>query len=292
ETFTGTSDTKYVQLAAYLGEDKYLSPDGMMEIKNTIESKLLENSIEPKGNYLISGSREQGVSVTRNNVSFDAIATVYFGNWFLLHPDMPVSGGYVDESAATTDFCVIDDLTAWRAFGSTDVCGMELEINGKIYTVCAVNRADRGEYAEYYGTKPRVYILYSSAAMRDNRLAFTSLEAVLPSPVSDFAESIFKDAVASYTKEVYVITDRFSPIELFDNIKTFSSLGVMEGKSFPYYENVARIMEAKCAMILAFEGTFYILAILFLTVLLILIFRPVFKHIEEKRIAKKRHAVY
>ncbi|MBR5539311.1 MAG: ABC transporter permease [Clostridia bacterium] len=292
ETFAGSSETKYSQFAAYLGESDYLTPDGMMELKNTLESKMTENSIEYEGKYLLSGSCEKEVTILRDTLSVNAVATVYFGDYFGLHPEIPVSGGYLDESAATTDFCIIDDLAAWRLFGSTDVCGLDVRINEKLYTISAVLPADRSEYASYYGEKPRVYVLYSSAAMRDERVTFTSLEAVLPDIITDFAKTMFKETVSSYTDEIYTVTGRFAPANLFDNIKGITSLGVMEGKSFPYYENVARIMETKCALLLVFEMAFYILGTVFFATLLVLIFRPINENLKEKRAAKKRHAIY
>lgn len=292
ENFRGRSNDRYVQLAVYLNDEDYLTPDGMMQIKNTLESKLVENGIVQTSGYLLSGSAEKAATLSRDTLSIDVISTVYFGDWFGLHPHIPIFGGYVDESAATTDFCVIDDLAAWRIFGSTDVCGMDVKINEKLYTISAVLAADRGTYAEYYGEKPRVYILYNSAAMRDERITFTSLEAVLPEPVEGAAYSMLKEAVASYSDEIYTVTDRFSPRELFENIKEFSSLGVMEGKSFPYYENVARIMETKCASILVFESAFYILAAIFFITLLVLIVRPWLNRMKERRLVKKRHAIY
>lgn len=292
ESFAGASENRYAQFALYLSEDDYLTPDGMMELKNTLESKMTESSIEHEGNYLLCGSAEQNAVVTRDTLSADVIATVYFGDYFGLHPTLPVKGGYLDESAETTDFCVIDDLLAWRIFGSTDVCGMDIEINGKLYTVSAVLPADRSVYAPCYGEKPRVYILYSSAAKRDERITFTSLEAVLPDPITDSAEAMFTEAVASYSDDVHKITDRFSVAELWENIKGFTSLGVTEGKNFPYYENIARIMETKCALLLVFEGTFYILSLAFFVTLLVLIFRPITQNLKEKRLAKKRHAIY
>ena len=57
-------------------------------------------------------------------------------------------------------------------------------------------------------------------------------------------------------------------------------------------ENVARIRETKCAMILVFEAVSWILAAVFLVTLIVLILRPIFKNFEEKRLAKKRHAIY
>lgn len=292
ETFRGDSTEKYTQLAFYCSEEDYLTPDGIMSVKNQLESALTAESIDPAGNYLLAASVEKEVSVGRDTAALSAIATVYFGDYFGLHPDLPLVGGYVDESDATTEFCVIDDYTAWRLFGSINVCGMDIEIDGKLYTVSAVLAADRGEYAPYYGETPRVYILYSSGAMRDRNLCFTTAEAVLPDPITDFAYDMFKEAVSGYTEDVQVITGRFTPTELWENIKGMTSLGVMQGQNLPYYENVARIRETKCAMIFVFEAVSWIFAAAFLITLLVLILRPIFKNFQEKKLAKKRHAIY
>lgn len=292
ENFRGDSEDKYMQLAFYCTEEDYLTPDGVMNLKNQLESAMTEKSLAAEGNYLLAASMEKEVSVSRDTQAVDAVATVYFGDYFGLHPDLPLKGGYIDESDATTEFCVIDDLLAWRLFGSIDVCGLDIEINGKLYTINAVLAADRGEYAPYYGEKPRLYILHNSGAMRDQNICFTTAEAVLPNPITDFALDMFSEAVSGYSEDVQTITGRFTPAGLWDNIKGMTALGVMQGESFPYYENVARIRETKCAMLLTFEGAFWILAAAFLITLVTLILRPILTNLQDKRLAKKRHAIY
>lgn len=292
ETFRGASENKYTQFAIYCTEADHLTPDGIMQVKNQLESAMTEASLATDNNYLLTASMEMPVSVGRQTQIADAVATVYFGDYFGLHPTLPLTGGYIEESDATTEFCVIDDLLAWRLFGSVDVCGMDLTIDDKPYTISAVLAADRGEYAPYYGEMPRVYILYNSGAVRHRQLSFTAAEAVLPDPLTDFAQDMFSEAVSGYSEDVYTVTGRFTPKGLWDNIRDLSTLGVMEGDSFPYYENVARIRETKCALLLAFEGTFLLLAALCLVTLIVLILHPIFGNIREKRLAKKRHAIY
>lgn len=292
ETFRGDAEMRYAQLAAYLTEEDRLTPDGMMGLCNTLEAALTEAAIEPVGGYRLAASCEQTVSLARNAVTAEAIATVYFGDWFVLHPQIPLYGGILRESAATTDFCVIDDLAAWRLFGATDVCGMDITVNDRVYTVSAVLRADRSQYADFYGEKPRVYLLWSSAAMRDTRVTFTTLEALLPDPYTDAAKTMFSEAATAYTDEIVSVTDRFSVPSLYENIRDLTRLGVMEGKNYPYYENAARVMETKCAILLAFETACYGLAALFFVTLCVLIYLPVSGRLREKRLAKKRHAIY
>ena len=292
EHFRGASESRYTQLALYCTEEDHLTPDGIMAVKNQLESAMTEASLDIAGNYLLAASAEKNVTVGRQAQSVDAVATVYFGDYFGLHPDLPLCGGYIAESDATTEFCVIDDLLAWRLFGSLEVCGLDVEINGKPYPVSAVLAADRGVYAPYYGEKPRVYVLHNSGAMRGEQLCFTAAEAVLPDPVTDFAADMFREAVGAYGTDVYTVTGRFTPHGLWDNIREMTALGVMDGKRFPYYENIARIRETKCAILLSFEGAFWILAVTFLVTLIVLVLRPLFYQLQEKRLAKKRHAIY
>lgn len=290
DRFRGTNTNKYTQLSLYCTEQDYLTPDGMMAIKNSIESGLTAESLPTAGNYLLCASVEKDVTIARDQNTVNAIATVYFGDYFGLHPEIPQTGGYLDESDATTEFCVIDDFAAWRLFGSVDVCGMDLEINGKFYTISAVLTADRSTYSEYYGITPRVYILYNSAAMRNQNLTFTSLEAVLPDPITDFGRDLFTSATSAYGEEVVVNHERFTPLCLWEKIKGMTALGVMTGASYPYYENVSRIMETKCAMLLTFEAVSWILTAAMLICLAVSVFRPLLRRYHEKRRARKIHA--
>ena len=263
----------------------------MMSVKNTLDTALLAESISPEGGYLLCGSTERTVTLTRDALTAEATATVYFGDWFGLHPTLPLSGGFVDESATAVDYCVIDDYAAWRIFGSTDVCGLDIEIDGRIYTVTAVVEADKTDYADYYGITPRVYIRYDSAAMRQKNFSFTALECVLPSPISDFAADTFAQAVSAYGEEIVENTGRYTPVRLWEKIRGMTEMAVADGDSFPYYENISRIRETKCAMILVFEAVCYIGSALMFIVLLYMVLHPLAVRHREKRAAKKRHAI-
>lgn len=158
--------------------------------ENALEASLTADGIKPDGGYLLAGSGETAVTLTRESVmadgmtsvnTTDATATVYFGNWFGLHPTAPLTGGFVNGGETGYGYCAIDEYTAARLFGSVDVCGLDITVNGFMYTVTAVVPADRGTYSGYYGYTPRIWLLYNSPAMLSERLTFTSLEAVLPS---------------------------------------------------------------------------------------------------------------
>ena len=303
ETFRGASEMRYVQLSLYPDADKHLTADGMMRVQNAIEASLTEDSITPKGGYLLVGSGETTVTLSRESAmadgmtsvnTTDAVATVYFGDWFGLHPTVPQSGGFVNAGETGYGYCAIDEYTAARLFGSVDVCGLDITVNGLMYTVTAVVPAERGTYSGYYGYTPRVYLQYNSPAMLSEKLNFTSLEAVLPSTTTGRARSIFLSATEGYydeETEVVENTDRYTPSRLYEKVKTLTKMAVAEGDAYPYYENISRIRETKCAMILVFEAVCYLGAAVLLCVLFYVWLHPILKRHRERRAAKKLHAV-
>lgn len=303
ETFRGAAETRYVQLSLYPKEEKHLTPDGMMAVKNALEASLTADGISPRGSYLLVGSGETAVTLARESAmadgmtsikTTDATATVYFGSWFGLHPTVPQRGGFVDEGETGQGYCVIDEYTAARLFGSVDVCGLDITVNGQMYTVTAVVPADRGTYSGYYGYTPRVWLLYNSPAMLSARLTFTSLEAVLPSTTTGRARSIFLEAAKSYYDdegEVVENTSRYTPARLYQKVKGLTKMAVAEGDTYPYYENISRIRETKCAMILVFEAVCWMGAAVLFGVLLYIWLHPLIKRHRERRAAKKLHAI-
>ena len=303
ETFRGAAETRYVQLSLYPKEEKHLTPDGMMAVKNALEASLTADGISPRGSYLLVGSGETAVTLARESAmadgmtsikTTDATATVYFGSWFGLHPTVPQRGGFVDAGETGQGYCVIDEYTAARLFGSVDVCGLDITVNGFMYTVTAVVPADRSTYSGYYGYTPRVWLLYDSPAMLSARLTFTSLEAVLPSTTTGRARSIFLDAAKSYyddESEVVENTGRYTPARLYQKVKGLTKMAVAEGDTYPYYENISRIRETKCAMILVFEAVCWMGAAVLFGVLLYIWLHPLIKRHRERRAAKKLHAI-
>ncbi|MBQ7661668.1 MAG: ABC transporter permease [Clostridia bacterium] len=291
ETFAGQSGARYGMYSLFCPATAYLTPDGAMAAKVAIEDALRAESISPAGHYKFAASVEQEVTATREAVSFSAIATVYFGDYYALHPDRLLVGAFPDFIEETTDCCVLDSYAAWRLFGSTNVCGMEMQIGGKDYTVAAVIEPLGAPYTSYYGLTPRVYIRYDSAAMRGQNLSFTAVEGILPEPISDFGKNTFTAAVQSYGEDVICNTGRFSVPRLFSNLGDLSALGVMEGKTYPYYENVSRVMETKCTLLFAFEFPLFLLSGLLAVCGILMLVLPPLKAWRLARAEKKKHAI-
>lgn len=80
------------------------------------------------------------------------------GNYFLFHPLTLLSGGYISDEDYMADRVVLDAQTAFNLFGSSDVAGMEVTINGRTSPSrawCRARRISRRTPPLLPGTKPR-----------------------------------------------------------------------------------------------------------------------------------------
>ena len=64
------------------------------------------------------------------------------GNYFLFHPLTLLSGGYISDEDYMADRVVLDAQTAFNLFGSSDVAGMEVTINGRTFPIAGVVQSD------------------------------------------------------------------------------------------------------------------------------------------------------
>lgn len=64
------------------------------------------------------------------------------GNYFLFHPLTLLSGGYISDEDYMADRVVLDAQTAFNLFGSSDVAGMEVTINGRTFPIAGVVQSE------------------------------------------------------------------------------------------------------------------------------------------------------
>ena len=132
------------------------------------------------------------------------------GDYFLFHPLQLLSGGYVSDEDYMADRVVLDAQTAFNLFGSSDVAGMEVTINGKTFPIAGVVKSeddfataaalDAGAKASSDPTgvqsasKAMIYMSYAALnAMAE--LPIDCYEIVLPDPVSGFAKKLMTEKI-------------------------------------------------------------------------------------------------
>ena len=222
DVWRGGSGERFAQVSAFLPVNGMIDLDTIRSFRVTLEDEFVQNSIfapEPDAQDpgadtsarlyadAYSGSTQLSVSgKSPGSVTVTAIGVG--GDYFLFHPLQLLSGGYVSDEDYMADRVVLDAQTAFNLFGSSDVAGMEVTINGKTFPIAGVVKSeddfataaalDAGAEASSDPTgvqsasKAMIYMSYAALnAMAE--LPIDCYEIVLPDPVSGFAKGLVAD---------------------------------------------------------------------------------------------------
>ena len=207
------------------------------------------------------------------------------GDYFLFHPLQLLSGGYVSDEDYMADRVVLDAQTAFNLFGSSDVAGMEVTINGKTFPIAGVVKSeddfataaalDAGAEASSDPTgvqsasKAMIYMSYAALnAMAE--LPIDCYEIVLPDPVSGFAKKLMTEKFPVGEGEIVQNTGRFSLSGLISVIGKFGKrVMTTNGVIYPYWENAARMAESYAALLLILGTLFGLMPAVCLTIVLV-----------------------
>jgi hypothetical protein len=262
----------YAQLSLFLDETGGITPENAYMIMARIEKAVSDSysgdnaRTPPDGSpqrrgklWTAAYSGETSMNASNDVNYIDASVTYTGGDYFLFHPLKPVSGGYYSDDDLMKDRVVIDTLLAWQLYGAEDVAGLTLKVNGVVFLVAGVVETETGKtMAAVYGDKPRLYMPYESALRLNGGLRLTVIEACLPNPISGAGRAIFEDAASPDESRSILVdnSERFSLDGLWRIIKNYHTAGVKTNAvSLPYYENAARIAEARAALALVFAVT-------------------------------------
>ena len=261
--------TATAQISAFLTDSAELSSDDISRgITGKLDSALTEASISPPDAdarlYALGYSTETSGSVTYVNTSgknvggaISVTVTACGGDFFIFHPLSMLSGYYFNTEDILNDCVVIDNDIAWQIFGSHDVVGRVIKLNGRDCYISGVTECGRdGKYSDYYGDKPRIYISYSLAEELYGNLPARVVEILLPNPIGGFAMDMFKDALSVPESECELVENsaRFSDSQLRRLLSGFSERSVRTTNvSFPYYENTARVLNDKASIVYIFK---------------------------------------
>ncbi|MEE5991751.1 MAG: ABC transporter permease [Oscillospiraceae bacterium] len=281
-----SQDGDYSQISVFLSDKSSFSKSDIADLQTTINEKLTSDSLKAPSKdvrlWYDAWSTDIGKMKMTGTCSeiVTAQVTAVDGDFFAIHPFHLQCGCYFTPTDLMQDRVIIDTNLAWKTFGSSDVDGMEIAINGQKFTICGVVEPDK-QYASKisYGETPRMYISaelanklqsgFSTAPTKEDttskntEIAFTCYEAVLPNPVRNFAMERMKTALDE--RENIVIlenTGRTSLSHRWNNLKKLHSMLIAEnGILYPHWENSARIIDFDLAILLAFEILFLILPV-------------------------------
>ncbi len=291
------SSGESVQASCFLTEDSGFTVNETAGVKASLMNSLKNISVTAEeGQRLIADA----YSVSGGKMSFqgdgmgrtDAEVTVFGGDFFLFRNFELLSGSYISDGDLMQDGAVIDRSTAWALYGSADVAGMNVYINGtKFYISGVIENPETEAEKKTAGDTPRAYITYDGyrlvsgggtsggddtgyAASADKVSCY---ECVIPSPVENFGYNAFKEYFGeSYKETSYTVNNtlRFEAKTRAKRYKKLSEYAVHDKPIiYPYWENASRITEFKLSRLYHFRRLAYIVPAFTLLLLFVLLWR-------------------
>lgn len=284
--------SQYSQTSCFISSQYGFNKDSVLQIRHAVNNSLEESSIKTDDEHpdsrlwidAYSAESRISISVHKNEVPLEVNAVFCGGDFFYFHEFDYKSGYCFSENDLNADRVVIDENIAWQLYGSYEINGMEININGSTFIIAGVIERSSDKVSELtYGSKNRMYIPYSayekifpSGVSDESALNITCYEAVLPSPVSHFGYKILSEQFPKESLQVSLIenSSRFSDSSLFEVLKSYGKRSIITNDIiYPYWENSARVTEDKLALILFFRIPLLIIPIIYAVVAAIIFWK-------------------
>lgn len=271
------SSGKSAHISVFMSEDAKFTLNNVMEFEENMKNTLTEsNALTNKSGYntwIDSYSAKGHLTISRDGVNVEVSAIGVGGDFFFFHPLELVNGSYFTPDNLMDDLIVLDEDTAWRLFGSTDIQGMTVEINGKEYIISGVIKRDEGRLNKEAGNnKPTVYVSYNLLNKGEEETYITDYEVILPDLTKNYAYKIVKKGInlSADNRDIVKTDDRYSVTSLVKLLKNYGKRSMKtNGVIYPYWENVARGREDICVYALLTEIIIAVICIVYVVIKLI-----------------------
>lgn len=284
ERWRGEGELRYSQISCFLPAGKAMDVEAIYTFAATIYSKLSAASLEPgRDGRLLNDAwcafDSLPVSSDKGNGTASVIAVG--GDYFSFHPLRLLSGSYISDDDFTSDRVILDEELAWRLFGGTDLQGLTVNVSGAPFVVAGViSRETDFASKKAYSGGMGLYMLFDAWCSLTESSGVEYYELVLAEPVDGFALKTVKESFPVKDAEIIENTDRFSLNCLFRHIRDFDEHFVHRAPiAYPYWENAARILEARSALCLVLIILLFTLPAVSLIVLVFLLLRRLFLRI-------------
>lgn len=284
ERWQGSSDDSYTQISCFFSENTGFTTDSIGSARMQMLYTLQNVSIAPEEDRKLcpdAYSAPLGRASVKGDISgsSEAEITAVGGDFFFMRNFSLIDGAFFSDDDIMQDGVVIDRSLAWSLYGSYDIAGMNLTINGtKFYISGVIDNPPTDEEKKCAGELPRAYVSYDGASLISSSMSsgymgdgdsytaetaperftgVTCYEFVMPDPVENFAYTSMKDYFLSFGGDVEVVenTGRFEPSVRVKEIKNLTSYAVRDNAvAFPYWENASRITEFKLTFIYLFRN--------------------------------------
>lgn len=255
QRFQGGGETRFAQLACYLPVDQGKKEEDIFTFRQSLEGKLVEQSLEAPENGSLTIDAYcgiAGVTVSSENTTGSSVKAVGVGgDFFYFHPLQLRSGAYIRSEDLMDDLVVLDEETAWRLFGGTDLAGLTMYINSEPFVVAGVvaRESDFATEKAYTG-EGGVFLSYSALSRLVETASITCYELVMPDPISGYAKGVVEETFPIGDGDVVENSSRYSLSHLLEVAKNFSERAMrVNGVIYPYWENAVRLTEGYAALL-------------------------------------------
>lgn len=312
ERWKNGSKEHFAQISTFFAEDAGFTTDNLNLVRAEFIKVLRDASIEADdGNLPFSDaySSQMGTFTIRGDLvgRSDAVLTAVGGDFFSFRNFRLINGAFFTDSDLMQDGAVIDRSLAWSLYGSYDVAGMNLYIDGvKFYISGVIENPVTAPEKECIGKLPRIYISYDGASglssMSGGNVSsgenvamslespvstpvksfrqITCYETVLPNPVENFAYNAIKKQFSESYRDKYSIvknSTRFEPSVRAKAFRKISDYAVIKNNiNYPYWENASRLVEFKLTFLYFFRRVLFavpVLTLVWIAVLAVKFFR-------------------
>lgn len=279
ERWRGASDIEYAQISCFLPVDETVTRNQIGAFREAMAKKLHEAALDIDTDDMLNADAWSCVAKVKASSALgkgDVYATAVGGEFFTFHPITLISGSYITADDLMQDRALLDEETAWLLFGGTDIQGMTFRVNGVPFVVAGVvereqDFATKRAYTDGMG----IFISYDAwvtlnsaasdapaapdaagggaagTAAASASAGIQCYEVVLPNPVKNYAVGVVREKFPIGRGEIVNNTERFHTENLWKLIKGFGTRSMQtRGVIYPYWENAARGVEDRAALLL------------------------------------------
>ena len=255
ERWQGESEQSFTQVSCFVPVDEALSQNQIYAFRGKMLQELNKAALDGEGSdglWRDAWSAVGKVRVSSEKGAGDASVIAVGGDFFSFHPLKLLSGDYLREDDLMHDRVLLDLDLAWLLFGGTDLQGMEMKINDRIFLVAGVVERETDDASRRaYTAGQGLYMNYETYAELTGTESITAYEYVLPEHVKDFAVNVAKENFPIGRGEILKNSGRFSYGRLFNLLGKMDERAMQGmGMIYPYWENAARVTENRCARLL------------------------------------------
>ena len=253
-----SEDGGYAQVSVFMTREAAADEFRIKNFEKQLEAALSEAAVTGENEnarlYIDAYSSQGRISVVSSQGTLETNAIGVGGDFFFFHPLSLVSGRYFSGEELMQDFIILDEEAAWQLFGSNDIEGMSVMINGVPHYVAGVIEREKGHMAENAGLqKSVIYVSDQTLSQYGTSEGICCYEVVAPNPVKQFVYRTVKEKFGLNEEEMTVVenSSRYSVEAMIPVMLDFGTRSMQNAAiHLPYWENMARGYEDIRAVIL------------------------------------------